>query len=277
MTRFDPSRFPKWGELGLAERLFLRTCCYFPPRAARVPAPADVTDVDGFRTVLERAYGRDLARRVRGRTVLDVGCGEGGHVLALARMGAASVTGIDLQRRFGHAAATIREKGLGAVRFVQGPTAALRDGSFDLVLSHDSFEHFAHPAAVLSEMARVTRTGGRVLIKFGPPWRNPWGRHMGGTVRRDRPWVHLFVPERVVMRAHSAYHDKPVLLERYAQLPGGLNRMTVGCFRRLLEREPALEVERFEPLARRRLRAGARVPILGEFLASGARAACVRR
>lgn len=275
MVRFDPAWFPRWNELGRAERLFLRTCCYVPPRPARVPAPTDILDTNVFRDALERAFGRDLERAVAGRTVLDLGCGEGGHALALGTMGA-RVVGADLQRRFDAAAAVARERDL-PVRFVHGSTAALRDGAFDRVLSHDAFEHFSEPAAVLAEMARLTRPGGEVRIKFGPPWKNPWGRHMGGTVRRDRPWVHLFVPERVVMRAHSAYHGKPRLLERYAELPGGLNRMTVGRFRRLLDAEPRLTVRRFEVLPIRRLRPIARLPFLREFAAGGVRAECVRR
>ena len=49
---------------------------------------------------------------------------------------------------------------------VRGPVEALplEDGSFDVVLCIQVFEHCDDPAAAVSELARVTAPGGRVLV-----------------------------------------------------------------------------------------------------------------
>lgn len=274
-TQSEPAARPMIDQLTVGERLFLRTCCYNPPRPRRVRTPEGVSRTEPFAAVYERAFGRDIWQMTAGKEVLDFGCGEGGHVLALAANGAGHVTGLDILPEFHNAEAEGRRRGY-PVSFVGAASDTLPDASFDVVISHDSFEHFADPAYILSEMVRLTRPGGRLLIKFGPPWRNPWGRHMSGTIRRDRPWIHLVVPERAIMRAQSVYHNEPVFSERYADLPGGLNKMTVARFRRLLHEQPGLLVEQFHIFPLYGVPALVGLPVVREFFASGVRAICVR-
>jgi len=54
-------------------------------------------------------------------------------------------------------------------------TTGLSPNQFDLVLSHFSFHEFTDPAAVLCEMARVTKNGGAILIQ---DWERPVGWRM---------------------------------------------------------------------------------------------------
>ena len=58
------------------------------------------------------------------------------------------------------------KQGIGNVSFVQGEAERLPfdDGSFDLVVSRLAFHHFEDPGAVMSEMVRVLRAGGRNVI-----------------------------------------------------------------------------------------------------------------
>ena len=268
-------RHANYDRLTFGERLFLHTCCYDPPRPRRERTLEAVQQTEHFAAEYEHAFGPRVWELIAGKEVLDLGCGEGGHVLALAARGAAHVTGLDTLPAFHNAQQEAARRGY-AVTFVGADAATLPDASFDVVFSHDSFEHFADPAQVLAQMTRLARPGGRLLIKFGPPWRNPWGRHMGGTVRRDRPWIHLVVPERVIMRAQSVYHDEPEMKERYAELPGGLNRMTVGHFQRLLRAQPGLRVEEFTVKPLYGVGALVAAPIVREFFASSVRAICVR-
>jgi ubiquinone/menaquinone biosynthesis C-methylase UbiE len=102
----------------------------------------------------------EFVRPVPGERVLDVACGPGIVVAALQRAGLLAF-GIDLTREM------IREAASGEGRYVQGDVARLPfpDAIFDVVVSRNSFHHFAHPAAVMSEMARVARGGGRVVIE----------------------------------------------------------------------------------------------------------------
>lgn len=269
-SHFDPAAFPHYAELTRGERLFLRTCCYYPPRPHRVRTAESVSDTPKHEAILTRAFGPELWDWIAGRDVLDFGCGEGGFTLALAAGGAGHVTGLDILPDFRLAEAEAARRGA-PVTFVGAASETLPDAHYDVVISHDSFEHFDEPEAILAEMVRLTRPGGRILIKFGPTWAGPWGRHMGGTIRRNRPWVHLLVSERAIMRVQSVYHNDPVLLESYRQLPGGLNKMTVSRFRHIIRQQPGLTLESLRVSTLYSLPV-AGVPVLGELFASSVRA-----
>jgi ubiquinone/menaquinone biosynthesis C-methylase UbiE len=196
----------------------------------------------------------------------------------MAESGAEEVVGVDLLDEFTKAKAEAKKRSLTGISFVQSDIRDMGAEQFDVVISHDAFEHFEQPDEMLSEMVRVLRPGGRLMIKFGPPWRNPWGRHMSGTIRRDRPWVHLIVPEKVVMRCHSVYHNEPAIKERYAQLAGGLNKMLVKQFRQLLNRPDELEVVRFDIVPMYQVRWFYSLPeSMQEFVASAVSAECIKR
>ncbi len=97
-------------------------------------------------------------------TVLDVACGPGLVVAVFARV-AQHVTGIDVTpAMIAHA----REltAGLDNVQLETGDVLPLpfADGAFSLVVSRFAFHHFPQPAAVLAEMRRVCRPGGRVVV-----------------------------------------------------------------------------------------------------------------
>jgi hypothetical protein len=44
------------------------------------------------------------------------------------------------------------------------------------------------------------------------------------------PWVHVLFPERVVLRVRAEYYRPGQIVERYEDIVGHLNRMTVGRF-----------------------------------------------
>ncbi|MBV8759482.1 MAG: class I SAM-dependent methyltransferase [Deltaproteobacteria bacterium] len=120
------------------------------------------------------------------------------------------------------------------VRFVQH-SSALTDSSFDLAISHDTFEHVSDPAGVLRELHRLLRPGGRAYLKFGPLWRAPLGLHMFGTIAQRRlPWLHLIFRERTVMRLWSEMAGVSPPLTQYSERPGGMNKMTVARFHALV-------------------------------------------
>jgi len=102
----------------------------------------------------------EFVRPTPGESVLDVACGPGIVIAELGRAGMVAF-GIDLTREM------IREAASGEGRYVQGDVARLPfpDAVFDVVVSRNSFHHFTRPAAVMAEMARVVRRGGRVVIE----------------------------------------------------------------------------------------------------------------
>ena len=99
-------------------------------------------------------------------TVLDVACGPGLVVSAFARV-VRHATGIDVTpAMLERARAEATGAGLGNVSFLEGDVRHLPwpDGAFSIVVSRFAFHHFEDPAAVLAEMRRVCRPGGRVVV-----------------------------------------------------------------------------------------------------------------
>ena len=102
---------------------------------------------------------------VRGRRVLDLGCGVGGAAIRIVReLHARSVVGVDVEERtVERAAAAAREAGLARrVSFeltAPGPVP-LRDESVDVVFCKDVICHLADKGPLFSEVARVLRSGG---------------------------------------------------------------------------------------------------------------------
>jgi SAM-dependent methyltransferase len=103
----------------------------------------------------------DAAAVRTGQRALDVGCGSGALVAALAqRLGAENVAGIDPSEPFvGATGARVR-----GARVVVGSAESLpfEDGEFDATLSQLVVNFLTDPEQGLREMVRVTRAGGVV-------------------------------------------------------------------------------------------------------------------
>jgi 2-polyprenyl-3-methyl-5-hydroxy-6-metoxy-1,4-benzoquinol methylase len=106
---------------------------------------------------------RFLNENVRpGERVLDVGCGEGRFAAELARAGA-TVVGIDVAEEPLRRARELHPEL--DVRLVDAEGGwELADASFDVVWAGEVIEHVADTAAWLSEVRRVLRSGGRLLL-----------------------------------------------------------------------------------------------------------------
>lgn len=99
-------------------------------------------------------------------TVLDVACGPGLVVGAFARVVRRAV-GVDVTpAMLARARLLTGEQGLGNVVWVVGdvPPLPFADATFSVVVSRFAFHHLRDPLAVLEEMKRVCRPGGRVAV-----------------------------------------------------------------------------------------------------------------
>lgn len=115
----------------------------------------------------------DLAGPAPGRRILDVASGFGQDSVALAERGAI-VVGAEPSARMTAWARLVSEKAVkeqGARAdalpvWVRGWSDALpfRSGSFDAALCKGAIDHFDRPELAISEMARVVRPGGRVVL-----------------------------------------------------------------------------------------------------------------
>lgn len=98
--------------------------------------------------------------------VLDVACGAA-HAAEPLAGAVRQVVGVDLTPALLRVGA--ERLGAGGIRNVllqQGDAEALPfvDGSFDVVFCRSALHHFAAPHAAIDEMARVCRSGGRVVL-----------------------------------------------------------------------------------------------------------------
>jgi ubiquinone/menaquinone biosynthesis C-methylase UbiE len=103
-----------------------------------------------------------LARWVVGKSVVDMGCGSGRYTLALAAIGAGSVTGVDYQARsYAGAEALARQLGLRAT-FTTADVLELpfADEAFDFVFCNGVIHHTVDIIAGLDQMKRVMKRGG---------------------------------------------------------------------------------------------------------------------
>lgn len=100
-----------------------------------------------------------------GRDVVDVGCGTGGALLAMASSFPASrFTGVD-PSTVAIARAEERTDELDNVTLVEGTTADLEQDSADLVTAFDCLHDMARPDRALVDLRRVVRSDGLVIVK----------------------------------------------------------------------------------------------------------------
>lgn len=121
----------------------------------------------------EDIVGRMLrsARPSPSDTALDIACGPGLLVCDLAGY-VAHATGIDVTpAMLAQARKTQHERGVANVSWDQGDVTALpyAGGAFDIVTCRFAFHHFPDPLAVLREMKRVCRPGGRLVVADTAP------------------------------------------------------------------------------------------------------------
>lgn len=139
-----------------------------------------------YRQVRAETYGRDLGQtswvsaaesesipdllKLTGESsVLEIGCGSGMYTIELVRRVGCEVVGLDLNP---HGIATATQVAAAAgldqrVRFEQCDASEplrFRDASFDAAFANDVLCHIPGRPALLRELYRVIRPGGRVLF-----------------------------------------------------------------------------------------------------------------
>jgi SAM-dependent methyltransferase len=184
--------------------------------------------------------------RVKGKTVIDFGCGAGGDAIEMAKAGAKRVIGLD-----------IREEILDLAR-----KQALSEGvpdelchfttraeeMADLVVSVNAFEHFDDPSGILEAMATLLKPGGEVIIHFGPTWYHPLGGHLFSLF----PWAHLIFSEAALIRWRSDFRSDGAT--RFGEVSGGLNQITIRALEKFVEASP-LKFAELELIPIKKLRA----------------------
>lgn len=115
----------------------------------------------GYHVFLDESEVAAVADLVRGRDVLEVGCGTG---LILQRLAALARTarGVDLSAGM---LAQARARGLDVVQ-ADATRLPFPEASFDVVVSFKVMAHVEDICAAMAEIARVVRPGGYVAVEF---------------------------------------------------------------------------------------------------------------
>jgi 2-polyprenyl-3-methyl-5-hydroxy-6-metoxy-1,4-benzoquinol methylase len=156
--------------------------------------------------------GEEIYSKIAGKVIIDFGCGEGDDAIEMVERGARRVIGIDIREDILQKA---KEKALSA-----GVQETCLFGSStkelaDVVVSLDTFEHFADPEAILESMSTLLRPTGEVLVSFGPTWYHPLGGHLFSVF----PWAHLIFSEKALIRWRSTFKTDGAT--RFGEVAGG--------------------------------------------------------
>ena len=196
--------------------------------------------------------------------VLDVGCGEG-HLHGAIRPLCGALDACDLSAAdLWHAA--LAAPGEPTPRYHVADAARLpwEDGTFDVVLGLELIEHVADARAVLSELARVLRPGGTLILtcpsRHFPFTYDPLHRLAGRRLAGIGAYAfgHDYLPTEAEVRAwlaEVALHDV-----RCARLTGALAAVTEAYWAGAIQRVGKANAGNRGTARRSGLRLGQRVP-----------------
>ena len=123
---------------------------------------------------------------VAAKRVLVVGCNRGRDCRPFIDFDATEVVGLDIRLDIGVDFTHER------VRYVKDTVEKMpfENGVFDLVFSYATIEHVPNVQAAFEEIARVTKSGGKIYTIAAPLWCHREGPHWGAVMNFE-PWIHL--------------------------------------------------------------------------------------
>jgi 2-polyprenyl-3-methyl-5-hydroxy-6-metoxy-1,4-benzoquinol methylase len=175
------------------EQRWAREAQFFDDEAERIlphVEPIPDAEVERYKQPLRPWFSREFKFSVlgdlRGKKILDLGCGDGHNAVLFARLGAASSVGIDISpKAIEVARQSARVSGVhDRCRFVCSPieTASFDDGEFDVVYCQGILHHVIDDLeTVMSHVRRWTKPNG--LIMFTEP------TNFNPVLRRIRSYV----------------------------------------------------------------------------------------
>ena len=128
---------------------------------------------------------------LQGKSVLDVGCGEGGIMYSLAEQFQLAGLGIDYDENM-----ILRCRSIPGVQFKNADFLEYDfKEHFDFILLRDVIEHCTDIFAMLARTASLLSDKGSVYITY-TPYLSPFGghQHNGSSILSNFPYIH-FLPE----------------------------------------------------------------------------------
>lgn len=143
----------------------------------------------------------------RDAAILDVGCGSGDLLLLMRAIGFTNLTGADpfIEKDIVYdSGVKVWKKDLGQI-----------SQSFNLIMSHHSFEHMTNPVEILTHAQRILKPGGLLIIRVPVAGSYAWKTYGADWIQLDPP-RHIFCPsvksmkmlaERTGLRLGEVIHE----------------------------------------------------------------------
>jgi demethylmenaquinone methyltransferase/2-methoxy-6-polyprenyl-1,4-benzoquinol methylase len=158
---------------------------------------------------------RKIVQQYKPKQVLDVATGTGDLAILAARLRPTKVTGVDISPAMLELAVEkTRKKRLDHLiefRIADAADLPFEDGAFDLAMVGFGVRNFESPAAGLTEIRRVLRPGGTLIVlEFSEPLKTWRKKLYGFYFRRILPGV-----GRLISGSRGAYHYLPESVGRF--------------------------------------------------------------
>lgn len=188
---------------------------------------------------------------IEDKTILDLGCGDGGKTVYCALNGANKVVGIDPNEEKVLLANELSiEKGCAKkIEFIcaSGNSIPYNDKTFDLIISSSVMEHISPDdlPRIFNECYRVLKPGGKFLIRYHP-YHSRYGAHL---LYIPIPWCQFLFHEQALLELFKEIHQKKVLAgkeglydtksvaaSKHVWEIANLNRLTVKEFEKVIQK-----------------------------------------
>jgi ubiquinone/menaquinone biosynthesis C-methylase UbiE len=193
----------------------------------------------------EKIKGRKILKIIRsktdlrGKTILDVGCGYGGIIAAFLedkKNKNSKIIGLDINKEL----TSFCKKKFPKQKFITADATniPLKTESVDIAILADVIEHVDNPAKCIAEVKRILKKGGIAYINF-PPYYGPWGGHLKPPLTHPIPYLH-YLPEKILKRYVSSRKRKwkPLMIHLNSSATEGfnLNKMTISRIDRIIRK-----------------------------------------
>ena len=179
---------------------------------------------------------------LRGKNVLELGCGEGGVIAAFYDHGCTAV-GMDiaesrLQKARERANAEGKQRDIQFVRvdILQPEQIARWERQFDLIVMKDVIEHLPGHREALVQIAKLLKPRGHLFFSF-PPWYMPFGAHQQVLHSKLKfiPYTHL-LPRSWFRALAQHFNEQKAVIEELVGLYD--SRLSLAALNKLLREAP---------------------------------------